>query len=297
MAKAAQSELLPATEIARMVPLQHASNGIHYASCGETQLPAEDLDRIVLAVPQAIASALHRKAYYFVPLVIGEPSDCETRQEDSPEILIAIEVTPEWSDHAVCHRVVRCNGYDCVFISTRLMQDRFALAFEFFINAGHHFVDSAGVPESFADLVWAQALSDVRGETSQDAWEQRAKARGKYGESSEQSGAQGPASRSAGNNRGAGRRGGIQLTQSAPPVAVHAVDEKARMEYMEAAFADAIAIYLLSLTIDFDYTELREREYPLLAAPALAERLNHIARLFPANAGQEFSIRYRRRNR
>lgn len=76
-----------------------------------------------------------------------------------------------------------------------------------------------------------------------------------------------------------------------------AIDEKARTEYMEAAFADAIAIYLLSMTVDFDYTELREREYPLLAAPALADRLRHISQIFPANAGHEFSIRYRRRNR
>ena len=37
--------------------------------------------------------------------------------------------------------------------------------------------------------------------------------------------------------------------------------------YFEAAFSDAIAIYMLAITIDFDYTELREREYPLLAAP------------------------------
>ena len=38
---------------------------------------------------------------------------------------------------------------DCIFISTRLMQDRFALAFEFFINVGHHFVEAVGVPQSF----------------------------------------------------------------------------------------------------------------------------------------------------
>ncbi|HEU4983956.1 MAG TPA: hypothetical protein VFT88_14860, partial [Acidobacteriaceae bacterium] len=63
----------------------------------------------------------------------------------------------------------------------------------------------------------------------------------------------------------------------------------------EAAFADAVAIYLLAMTLDFDYTELKEREYPLLASAALAERLRHVAGLFPANAGYEFEIRYRRR--
>jgi len=51
-----------------------------------------------------------------------------------------------------------------------------------------------------------------------------------------------------------------------------AYDEKAMSSYFEAAFSDALAIYMLSITIDFDYYDLREREYPLLAAPALAER-------------------------
>jgi hypothetical protein len=50
---------------------------------------------------------------------------------------------------------------------------------------------------------------------------------------------------------------------------------------------------MLSLTLDFNYTDLREREYPLLAAPALAERLRNIAGLFPPNKGYEFQISYR----
>ena len=61
------------------------------------------------------------------------------------------------------------------------------------------------------------------------------------------------------------------------------------------AFADAIAIYLLSLCLDVDYYELREREYPLLAPSALAERLKKVAALFPPNAGFQFSIIHRRR--
>jgi hypothetical protein len=52
---------------------------------------------------------------------------------------------------------------------------------------------------------------------------------------------------------------------------------------------------MLALTLDFDYTELKEREYPLLASPALAERLRHVVALFPPNPGYEFEIRYRRR--
>ena len=50
---------------------------------------------------------------------------------------------------------------------------------------------------------------------------------------------------------------------------------------------------MLSLTLDFNYTDLREREYPLLAAPALAERLRHVAALFPPNPGYDFHISYR----
>jgi hypothetical protein len=71
------------------------------------------------------------------------------------------------------------------------------------------------------------------------------------------------------------------------------VDEKAKSSFFESAFSDALAIYMLSLTLDFNYTDLREREYPLLAAPALAERLRHVAGLFPPNTGYDFQISYR----
>lgn len=293
MPEIAQIELKPAPEVARLIAAHVASNGIHYASYGDTQLAPADLERIVLAVPPTIAAALDRKAYYFVPLVLGG-DETESKRSNPSEILVAVDFTAELGEQATCHRNVVCGGIECVFISTRLMQDRFALAFEFYINTGHHFVDAVGVPESFAELVWSHAVADVRGETSQDAWEQRAKARGRSPAASfEQPWSRGPVTRS--------RRASL-LPIARPRAEVvdldaDAVDEKARTEYLEAAFSDAIAIYLLSLTVDFDYTELREREYPLLAAAALAERLRHVAQLFPASAGQEFSIRYRRRNR
>jgi hypothetical protein len=149
-----------------------------------------------------------------------------------------------------------------VFLSTRLVEDRFGLAFEFFINVAHNFVEAAGVPESFSSLVWSQCESQVRGETSQDAWEARRKAL---------------------EVRPAGKEG-----QSL-------IDERARNTYFEASFSDALAVYMLSLAVDFDYHDLREREYPLLAAPALAERLRHVASLFPANHGYEFQVLYRRK--
>jgi hypothetical protein len=173
--------------------------------------------------------------------------------------------TRELSDEAICHRNVTLGPSDGVFISTRLLDDRFALAFEFFINVGHAFVESAGVPEAFNKLVWEQALADVRGETSQDAWEARGQSLVR-----------------------------AHIGKNEAPPRLH-VDEKAKSEYLESAFADAVAIYQLSLSIDFNYSELREREYPLLAPHALAERLRLIARLFPPNPGYEFAIRYRRR--
>lgn len=236
--------LLSAAEVTQHAPVRQASNGICYAAFGDAQVATEDLERLVQAVPAAVANALTRRAYYFVPLAMAE----------GDEPTIAEGYSTELADGAICHRDARLGGSDCVFISTRIMQDRFALAFEFFINVGREFVESVGVPAAFSELVWSQAKADVRGETSQDAWEDR--------------------------RRAMEREGG---------------DEKARTSYAEAAFSDAISIYLLAITLDFDYMDLKEREYPLLAAPALAERLRQVAELFPANAGYEFEIRYRRR--
>lgn len=242
--EAAPVPLLTPAEVTQQAQVRQLANGICYAAFGETQLASEDLERIVQAVPATVANALTRRAYYFVPLTMN----------DGDEPTIADGYSTDLADRAICHRNAKLGGSDCIFISTRLMQDRFALAFEYFINVGHHFVDAVGVPASFSDLVWSQAKADTRGETSQDAWDDRRRA----------------------------------LERDAS-------DEKARSSYFEAAFSDAIAIYLLSLTLDFDYMDLKEREYPLLAAPALAERLRHVAGLFPPNAGYEFEIRYRRR--
>jgi hypothetical protein len=247
MAGAAQIPLFSAAKVAQEAAVRQADNGICYATFGEVLLNTDDLERIVQSVPSVIAVALRHRAYYFVPLAIGENEDTVVAQDYSVDL----------SDRAICHRNVRFGGSECIFISTRLMQDRFALAFEFLINVGHHFVDAIGVPQSFADLAWSQATADVRGETSHDAWENRRRA----------------VDRS---------RGG-------------AVDEKVRSAYFESAFADALAIYMLSLNLDFDYADLRERDYPLLSPAALAERLRHMAELFPPNPSYEFEIRYRRR--
>lgn len=248
MVPGAQVELWHAEKVATQAEIAVGANGIHFTHWGDTRISEADLERLVGAVPLSLAPALMRRAYYFVPLAIA----------DTGETLIAPAYTVDLGDRAVCHRNATFGATEAVFLSTRLVEDRFGLAFEFFINVAHNFVETAGVPESFGSLAWSQAQALVRGETSQDAWETRRRAQ---------------------ENRNGQRT----------------VDERARNLYIESAFSDALAIYMLSLAVDFDYHDLREREYPLLAAPALAERLRAVAALFPANPGYDFQIMYRRK--
>jgi hypothetical protein len=247
MASNVQIELWQAEKVAAQTTVVQSANGIRYAAWGETRVPEADLERMVGAVPAAMSAALASRAYYFVPLAIA----------DTGETMVAPSYSVDLGDRAICHRNATFGSTEAVFISTRLVEDRFGLAFEFFINVAHNFVAVAGVPESFSSLVWSQAEAQVRGESSQDAWETRRRAQ------------------EARNGK--------------------SIDERARNSFFEAAFSDALAIYMLSLGVDFDYHDLREREYPLLAAPALAERLRHVAGLFPPNAGYEFQIHYRRK--
>ena len=248
MASPAPIELWHAEKVATQATVAYAANGIRYATWGETRIPDADLERLVAAAPVTLSAALSQRTYYFIPLAIA----------DTGETMIAPSYSVDLGDRAVCHRNANFGAMEAVFLSTRLVEDRFGLAFEFFINAGPNFVESAGVPESFAALAWSQAEAQVRGETSQDAWETRRRAQDVR-----------PGQRS--------------------------VDERARNSYFESSFSDALAIYMLSLAVDFDYHDLREREYPLLAANALAERLRHVAALFPPNPGYDFQVLYRRK--
>ena len=87
--------------------------------------------------------------------------------------MIADRYDVQLADSAICHRNQTLGDSQCVFISTRLMEDSFAIAFEFFINVGHNFVEKVGVAQEFSDLVWKQVEDKVRGETSMDAYELR----------------------------------------------------------------------------------------------------------------------------
>ena len=253
MSTSAQIELWQAEKVATQVTVSQATNGIHYAQWGETRVSEPDLEKLVGAVPATLSDALKNRAYYFVPLAIA----------DTGEVMIAPSYTVDLGDRAICHRNATFGSTEAVFLSTRLVEDRFGLAFEFFINVAHNFVEAAGVPESFSALAWSQAEAQVRGETSQDAWETRRRAQEYRGQESS--------------------------------IGQRVIDERSRSSYYESAFSDSLAVYMLALAVDFDYHDLREREYPLLAAPALAERLRHVANLFPANEGYEFQILYRRK--
>ncbi|MGH9579962.1 MAG: hypothetical protein ACRD2R_03130 [Terriglobales bacterium] len=244
MSQTIQAETRPAAEVVRQASVSQASNGICYATLGETGVAAATLERTIAAVPRAVAAALERKAFYFVPLTVGQ----------GEETLVADRYDVALSDQAVCHRNLTLGDAQCVFISTRLNEDKFSLAFEFFINVGHAFVERAGVSGAFAGLVWQQVAERARGETSLDAWELR------------------------------------KLASTPGPDT-----ERHKSDYFAATFSDAIAVYMLSLFLDVDYQELRERDYPLLAPKALAERLRKVAELFPPEPGFEFAVYYRRR--
>src|SRR5437868_12673315 len=244
MSQAAPAITRSPADVVKDTPVSQAANGICYAVSGQVSTGEADLERMVAAVPRSAAAALSRKAYYFVPLTVSQGDDT----------LIADRYDVTLSDDAVCHRNLNLGDSQCVFISTRLMDDKFSVAFEFYINVGHALVERAGVSQEFSQLAWSQVESGVRGETSLDAWEARKLATANGSDA-----------------------------------------ERYKTEYLEATFSDAISIYLLSLYLDVDYYDLRERDYPLLAPSALAERLRKIFELFPPNAGFEFSILYKRR--
>jgi hypothetical protein len=146
-----------------MTPVSQAANGVCYAVAGENSIGSFDLERMIAAVPTKAAATLKRKAYYFVPLTVSQ----------GEEVLIADRYDVALSDNAVCHRNFNQGDSQCVFISTRLMDDKFSVAFEFYINVGHALVEGAGVSQEYSELAWKQVEAGTRGDTSLDAWEAR----------------------------------------------------------------------------------------------------------------------------
>lgn len=269
MTNAPITDLLSPEQAAQQAVSAVSPQGLRYATLGAAAA-ASEVGRLTGAVPAGIASGLSGFQYVFVPLALSGSrleGDVTAPFPLKDKTLIAPAYHASLVDKAICHRNAPVDGRELVFLSSRLHTDRFALAFEFCINVAHNYTDTVGVPESFSALLWTQVVAGVRGETSMDAWEDRAAAIG------------------------------------VPPVELEtrravprgAVDEKFRADYNSDAFSDTMAIYLLSLHMDFDYADLREREYPLLAAPALAERLRAMNKLFPSSEAYPFQVLYRRR--
>jgi hypothetical protein len=78
MAEGVQSELIQAAQVIRDAVVRQAPNGIRYAAFGDNTLEDRDLERMVQAVPIAIAGAISRKTYYFVPLALSEGRGSES---------------------------------------------------------------------------------------------------------------------------------------------------------------------------------------------------------------------------
>src|SRR5579871_5258545 len=155
MEQSTQASTYSPADVIRLAPVSQAPNGVCFATMGEITVGSAELERMVAVVPRAVAAALERKAFYFVPLTVSQGDDT----------LIADRYDVALSDTAVCHRNLKVGDSQCVFISTRLMDDKFSVAFEFFINVAHALVEIAGVSREFADLAWKQVEAAVRGET------------------------------------------------------------------------------------------------------------------------------------
>src|SRR5215472_16220136 len=67
MSQAAPAITRAPSEVVRQSPVSQAANGICYAISGDVTVSEADLERMVSAVPCSAATALERKAYYFVP--------------------------------------------------------------------------------------------------------------------------------------------------------------------------------------------------------------------------------------
>src|SRR5260370_25964533 len=94
MSQAAPAITRSPADVVRMTPVSQAANGVCYAAAGESSISSFDLERMIAAVPGKIAASLKRKAYYFLPLAVGQGG----------EILIADRYDVALRDNDVLHR-------------------------------------------------------------------------------------------------------------------------------------------------------------------------------------------------
>ena len=122
MAESVQSGLIKAGQVAREAIVRKAPNGVSYAAYGDNNLPGQELERMVQAVPVSIAGALGRKTYFFVPLALSDRRTTDpSGQRNSDATVIAPVYSAEFGDQAICHRNVTLGDTDGIFISTRLL--------------------------------------------------------------------------------------------------------------------------------------------------------------------------------
>ena len=112
MVESVQTGLTHAAFVAQESELRESPNGVRFAEFGETNLATADLERMVQAVPNTIASVLLQRAFYFVPLALAERSgDLPKGVSDPGDTLIAAAFSPEWSEQAAVCVVMASAGY------------------------------------------------------------------------------------------------------------------------------------------------------------------------------------------
>ena len=157
MANVLQQQLLPAESAAQQLDRRTASNGLCYATLGTlpaAHTSAEAITRLVNTVPATLAASLQGTTYAFVPLALSGArltgnNTIDAAFQTSDTTFVAASATPELVDKAICHRNAQVGDTETVFLSSRLHNDRFALAFEFCINVAHNFVDGNPPPPDF----------------------------------------------------------------------------------------------------------------------------------------------------
>src|ERR1700761_2593660 len=99
-------QLVRAAEVAHEAEVRQSASGVRFATYGETGVTAPDLDRMLEAVPSAIASTLEDNTYYFVPLALRETTEGSEPARTPEQAMVAGAYTDEFGEEAICHRNV-----------------------------------------------------------------------------------------------------------------------------------------------------------------------------------------------
>ncbi len=261
MLESVQTGLTHAGNVVQESPLRESPNGVRFAQFGETNLVLADLERLVQAVPNSIASVLIDRAFYFVPLALAERSgDLPKGVSEPSETLIAAAFSPEWSELAVCHRDVRLGSREGIFISTRLLGEPLRPRLR---------VLHQRRPRLRRYRRHSRALlrAGLGAGARRRPWRNQPRCLGQPHRRAP------PPARPKARCRST-RRPSRSTSRPPSPTPSPSTSSRSPSTSTTPNYASA--------------------EYPLLAPQPLAERLRLVARLFPPNSGYEFAIRYRR---